>query len=72
MGCRVGITTRLADRKKEWEREYPRMRNWQQYGPFKNRKEAQEWEDRQTCDKSGGGADPDTPGAKWYGYRFEF
>ena len=72
MGCRVGITTRLAERKKEWEQKYPHMRNWQEYGPFENRKKAQAWEDRQPCDKSGGGADPDNPNVKWYGYRFEF
>ena len=23
-------------------------------------------------DKSGGGADPDTPDARWYGYRFDY
>jgi hypothetical protein len=72
MGCRAGITTRPADRKAEWQQEYPNMRNWQKVGPFGSRKEAQSWEDRQPCVKHGGGADPDSPGAKWYGYRFDF
>lgn len=72
MGCRVGITTRPAARKTEWEQKYPQMRNWQLTSPFANRAAAQAWEDSQAgCDKSGGGADPDQPGAKWYGYRFD-
>lgn len=72
MGCRAGITTRLSERKAEWQQKYPKMRNWQQFGPFADRAAAQAWEDKQACDKSGGGADPDFRGAKWYGYRFDF
>lgn len=72
MPCRVGITTRLEERKKEWEQRYPAMRNWQAFGPFDNRAEAQAWENGQPCKKSGGGADPDSLGAPWYGYRFDF
>ena len=72
MGCRAGITTRPTDRKTEWQQRYPNMRNWLLSGPFASRKEAQSWEDRQPCEKSGGGADPDSPSAKWYGYRFDF
>ena len=48
------------------------MRNWTERGPFSDRAAAQAWEDRQPCDKSGGGADPDTPDARWYGYRFDY
>jgi hypothetical protein len=72
MGCRAGITTRPDERKAEWQQRYRTMRNWQLYGPFANRAAAQAWEDRQPCEKSGGGADPDFAGAKWYGYRFDF
>ena len=73
MGCRVGITTRPDERKKEWQQQYPQMRNWQLFGPFDSRAAAQAWEDRQTgCDRSGGGDDPDDPRAKWHGYRFDF
>ena len=73
MACRAGITTRLEERKQEWQRQYAGMRNWQTSGPFANRAAAQKWEDAQYgCDKSGGGADPDSPGATWYGYRFDF
>ena len=72
MGCRVGITTRPSERKAEWQQRYPNMRNWQLVGPFANRTAAQAWENQQPCEKSGGGADPDSPGAKWYGYRFDF
>lgn len=72
MPCRAGITTRLSERKKEWEREQPGMRNWQEAGPFQNRAAAQAWEDRQSCVKAPGGAEPDTPGTSWYGYRFDY
>ncbi len=72
MACRAGITTRLDERKTEWQQRYPGMRNWQAFGPFSSRSTAQKWEDSQPCEKSGGGADPDAPGAKWYGYRFDF
>lgn len=72
MGCRAGITTRLDERKAEWQGKYRSMRNWQAVGPFASREGAQGSEDRQPCEKSGGGADPDTPNAKWYGYRFDF
>ncbi len=71
MKCRVGITTNLADRKAYWKKKYPNMRNWKPVGPFASRKAAQAWEDRQPCEKSGGGRDPDSPSAKW-GYRFDF
>jgi len=71
MNCRAGITTRPADRKAEWKKEYPNMHNWK-IVPFKNLKAAQDWENNQLCYKSKGYRDPDLPDAKWYGYRFEF
>ena len=72
MGCRAGITTRPNERKGEWQQRYSAVRNWQLESLFANRAAAQAWEDKQPCEKSGGGADPDFPGAKWYGYRFDF
>jgi len=72
MSCRAGITTRPNERKTEWQAKYPKMSNWQLFGPFVNRIQAQDWEDRQPCEKSGGGDDPDSPSAKWYGYKFDF
>ena len=72
MSCRAGITTRPKDRKMEWKQDYPNMRNWQVFGPFSTREKAQEWEDRQPCVKHPGGNDPDTRGAEWYGYRFDY
>ncbi len=72
MPCRAGITTRLQERRQEWQRKYRHMRNWKAEGPFQSRADAQAWEDRQPCEKSGGGADPDSPGARWYGYRFYY
>jgi hypothetical protein len=72
MGCRAGITTRPSERKAEWKDKYQSMRAWQLVGPFQNRAAAQAWEDKQACERSPGGDDPDSRGATWYGYRFEF
>jgi hypothetical protein len=72
MACRAGITTRPDERKREWERKEPTLRNWQLFGPFASRSAAQKWEEQQPCTKHGGGNEPDTPGARWYGYRFDY
>jgi hypothetical protein len=73
MACRVGITTRPQERRAEWLREYPTMHSWQLFGPFASREQAQAWEDLQrACVRSGGGAEPDFAGARWWGYRFDF
>lgn len=73
MACRVGITTRPNERRQEWQLKYPNLRNWQTVGPFPSRQAAQGWEDSQTsCERSGGGNDPDNPSARWYGYSFNF
>jgi len=73
MICRVGITTNLERRKKEWKAEHSDMQNWEEFGPFDSREDAQKWEDSQTgCEKSGGGDNPDDPTAKWSGYRFSY
>ncbi|MGI9337783.1 MAG: hypothetical protein ACR2P4_04650 [Gammaproteobacteria bacterium] len=72
MGCRAGITTDPWRRKNEWERKYPSLSNWQEKA-FSSREAAQRWENaQQSCDKSGGGNNPDNPNAKWYGYRFDY
>ncbi len=72
MGCRAGITTRPEERKREWKRRYPTLRNWQQQR-FTSRAAAQSWENQQWgCERHGGGSEPDYIGAVWYGYRFDF
>ncbi len=73
MSCRAGITTRPQERRAAWMREYPTLYNWQLFGPFVSRQQAQAWEDLQrTCVRSGAGAEPDAAGAKSWGYRFDF
>ena len=75
MACRVGITTDLERRKQEHSNVYRGLRNWREFGPFKSRAAAQDWEDSKKgewrCDAHGGGSDPDTPGKLWHGYYFE-
>lgn len=74
MLCRVGITTDLERRKEEHEGVFKNVRNWQEFGPFKNRDEAQAWEDKTAeeygCEHHHGGDEPDNPYAQWYGYYF--
>ena len=72
MPCRAGITTRPKERKAEWERIEPTMRNWRLSGPFSSRQVAQDWENQQPCAKHGGGNEPDSPTAVWFGYRFDY
>jgi hypothetical protein len=44
-----------------------------QFGPFVSRVQAQAWENLQRdCVRSDGGAEPDTAGARWWGYRFDY
>jgi hypothetical protein len=73
MACRAGITMRPEDRQREWHREHPTMGHWEVVGPYATREEAQAWADRQrACERSGGGDERGYPGARWWGYRFEY
>lgn len=74
--CRVGITTNLARRRKEWENEMGGpIPNWTEFGPFASREDAQakenELSDQYGCIAHGGGAYPDEP-SPWYVYLFFF
>jgi hypothetical protein len=72
MSCRAGITTDPERRKIEWQHAYPNMQNWEQKR-FPSRAAAQAWEELQVfCERHRGGAEPEKPGAVWWGYRFEF
>jgi hypothetical protein len=54
-------------------REHPTLRGWRQFGPFVSREQAQAWESLQRdCVRSGDGAERDTAGARWWGYRFDY
>lgn len=73
MPGRAGITTRPHERRLEWMREHPALRGWRQFGPFVSREQAQAWENLQRgCERSGDGAERDTAGARWWGYRFDY
>ncbi len=73
VSSRAGVTTRPDVLKKEWLTEYPNLRHWELVGPFATYEEAEGWEKRQRgCEKSGSGDERDYPGARWYGYRFEY
>jgi hypothetical protein len=73
VSSRAGITTRPDVMRKEWLKEYPDMRHWEQVGPFATPEEAQRWERKQRgCERSGAGDERDFLGSRWYGYRFEY
>lgn len=77
MGCRIGMTTNLDQRKAYWESQYPTLRDWQVLaGPFNSKNDAQKMEtelaQKHRCDSHPGGDDPDYPGALWYVYGFNF
>lgn len=76
MGCRVGITTNVEERKADWEGEYPNMTNWKVVANGLSRDKAQEMENTlslaHSCDASPGGNEPEDPNATWSVYRFEF
>ncbi|MCY4161582.1 MAG: hypothetical protein OXC92_02330 [Flavobacteriaceae bacterium] len=74
MACRIGITTDPKARRKDWEREYPNLKNWTILKTFSKKSDAQQYEkqeaERQNCDSAPGGAGREYD--KWYVYRFEF
>ena len=74
MGCRVGITTRPQQRKNEWQRKHPRLRNWRLFGPYPSKARAQAREDALAASfgcvaHHGGGR---RRRANWYVYYFEY
>jgi hypothetical protein len=71
--CRAGITTRPHERRVERLRNYPTMHNWEVFGPFDSREEAEAWEEQQRrCGWSGPDEEVDVTGAKWWGYHFDY
>ena len=72
MACRVGITTHLARRQSEYERDYPNLYNWTILGRGLTREQAQEITNREKAkgyEVSGGGRDV---GDFWSVYRFSY
>ncbi|HXK09631.1 MAG TPA: hypothetical protein VMT70_08315 [Vicinamibacteria bacterium] len=73
MPRRAGITARPQERRAEWVREHPTMRNWQLFGPFASLEQAQAWESMQrTCLRSDGDVETESAGARWWGYWFDY
>ena len=74
MACRIGITTNEAERRQDWEREYPTLRNWRIVGSHGSKSEAQQQENqlaaKHNCDSSPGGAGPEI--GNWVVYYFEY
>ena len=73
MACRVGITTDPDRRRREWELEYPNLRDWQVIGTHLSKTAAQAQETveaaRRGCAASAGGDGPEV--ATWYVYYFD-
>jgi hypothetical protein len=73
MSSRHGITTRPEELRAEWHRACPTMHAWHVFGPFRDREQAEAWEDQQQ-DSNGSSNDMelDFPGARWWGFRFDY
>lgn len=73
MACRIGITTSPQDRKKEWQREHPNLRNWEVLKVCNTMQDAQAEENRLArqygCQAHPGGATGQGP---WYIYKFDY
>lgn len=73
MSCRVGITTDVARRKREWQNKYPGMYGWAVLARGLTRTAAQERENQEAkargCISSGGGRDA---GGSWSVYFFRY
>ena len=76
MACRVGITTDLKRRRKEWEREYKTILEWEILHVCVTKEEAQSLETQEAwnrkCESSGGGDDPDDSNKPWFVYYFRY
>ena len=76
--CRIGITTDLERRKKEWKREYEKegkvIKKWTVLSIHKSKSSAQEAETReaklQNCEAHPGGRDSEKK--PWYVYKIEY
>jgi len=77
MACRIGMTTNPNQRKAYWESQYPTLKDWQILaGPIVSKTEAQKKEtelaNQYGCESHPGGDDPDSQGASWYIYAFNY
>jgi len=74
MPCRIGMATDPDERKDEWKREYPNLRNWEILGWFKTKSAAQQAETR-LARQHGCVAEPGGSGAEhddWCVYKFDY
>lgn len=74
MGCRVGMTTDLKERKEYWEGQYPSLSNWQVHAKGLSYNDAQDLENKLAaegnCDSQAGGGF--VSGNVWAVYSFDF
>lgn len=74
MGCRIGMTTDVEERKTYWQSQHPNLYNWQILGTYSSKTEAQRAEtsfaNQHGCvsHPGGDGSEYDT----WYVYKFNY
>lgn len=71
------MTTNIEKRKAYWTSQYPNLMDWQILaGPIASKTEAQKKETKLAkqhgCESHPGGDDPDTIGASWHIYGFNY
>ena len=71
--CRVGMTTDPNRRKAHWENKISNITDWEWFGPYDSREEAQAFETHLAsihgCESHPGGRDPEG-NKKWWVYKF--
>ena len=73
--CRVGMTTDPDGRKADWEAEIPNTTDWEWFGPYDSREEAQVVETALAedggCESHPGGREPEN-NKEWWVYKFTY
>jgi len=74
MACQIGITTDPERRKREWEQQRPRLRNWKILATAPTKSGAQSLENEfaasHGCNSGAGGSGPEN--AVWSVYKFDY
>lgn len=76
MGCRVGITTDVISRMKEYIKNFDNINGWKTFGSSENRVDARNWvkiiSKAHCCEGRHGGKEENQIPGQWYGYHFYY
>jgi hypothetical protein len=71
---KVGITTNLYSRRKQWGASLPIIWEWMEFGPFETKEAAEKWEASQLGSEnvSVRESTSDRKAVNWHGYKFYY